>query len=188
VTPVQTTATLTGLPANLTDLNAVIVDPSGSAAAADVLSVVLLGPSCAATASNNATMQADAAASAIASADCGRAAISLLLPPQPAPCTARLLFSANHSGGAVRAEAALTYAAACDYDALCGGGRVVDLLRVRAAATPQCDTVACVDPAALQDPMVVSSTPTRGSAQGGTIVEVCVNLRCAVCVWRKGWD
>jgi hypothetical protein len=104
--------------------------------------------------------------------DCGRAAISLLLPPQPAPCAARLHFSAYGTGGAVRVEAALTYAAACDYDALCGGGRVVDLLRVRAAATPHCDAAACVDPLAAPDPAVVFVTPTCGSAQGGTVVEV----------------
>jgi hypothetical protein len=115
---------------------------------------------------------------AMALGDCGRAAISLLLAPQPAPCAARLLFSASGSGGAVRAEAALTYAAACDYDALCGGGRVVDLLRVRAAATPHCDLAACVDPAAAPDPAVVLVTPTCGSEQGGTIVEVrCRRVR-----------
>jgi hypothetical protein len=85
----------------------------------------------------------------------------------------------------VSAEATLSYAAACDYDALCGGARVVDLLRVRAAAIPQCDALVCVDPASVQDPMVVSATPTRGSAQGGTTVEVCNDCfaMCFVCAW-----
>ncbi len=105
-------------------------------------------------------------------ADCGRAAISLLLAPQPAPCAVRLLLSAFGAGGAVRAEAALTYAAACDSDALCGGGRVVDLLRVRAAATPRCDKAVCVDPLAAPDPAVAFVTPTCGPEQGGTVVEV----------------
>ena len=169
----QVVITITGLPTNLTNLSAAVVDTTGAAAAADVLSVLRLGPPCAAATGSNATLPSEAATAAMALADCGRAAISLLLAPQPAPCAARLLLSAVGAvGGAVRAEAALTYAAACDYDALCGGGRVVDLLRVRATATPRCDTAVCVDPLAAPDPAVVFVTPTCGPEQGGTVVEV----------------
>lgn len=157
----QVLVTLTGLTVNASNISAVIADSSGnSPRPADVVSLQYLTSAC----STSATF---------VSTGCGRSALSLSLPSQDAPCTVLLRVTVNLASGAdARAEVAVAYAAACNYDAFCGSGLVVDLKRAVASSIPQCDLAACVDPAAVPDPVLVAVTPSIGSALGGTVVEV----------------
>jgi hypothetical protein len=153
----QVLLTLTGLPTNSSNISFTIQDSTTNGlSAADVLSIQQLSAPCAAVGTFFP--------------DCGRAVAWISLPTQPAPGTFQLIV--NSFRAPAQTTVALTYTAACDYDALCGSGKAIDMQLAMAEAIVRCNPAVCVEPAAVPDPVIVAVSPSIGSAMGGTVVEV----------------
>ena len=104
--------------------------------------------------------------------DCNRTSISVKLPPISDSGFKGVLV--NRSGFQAQIfYQVLQYTAGCDYDTFCGD-RIPDYRSISASPSISCQALYCIDPSAITSPVLISSTPSRGPATGGTIVTVWV--------------
>jgi hypothetical protein len=106
------------------------------------------------------------------SIDCNRTKVVAKLPALLETGLKGLMLNSTNTASLIFDEA-IKFSNGCDYTSFCAS-KLADYRKILSLARVSCELDACFDPAVLPDSLVVSSSPTRGPSQGGTVIEVWI--------------